>query len=101
PKHLGSATAIYQFGERYSLAATALIVGERPDVDPVTFATVTNAGYVKVDLAASAVLAEGLGALQSLRLTAKIENLLDKQYEDVLGFPALGLTYLIGLEATF
>lgn len=101
PKHLGSATAIYQLGGRYSVTATALLVGERPDVHPTTFATVTNAGYVKVDLAASAVLAEALGPLQTLRLTAKIENLLDKQYEDVLGFPAFGLTYLVGLEATF
>ncbi|MBI3079853.1 MAG: TonB-dependent receptor [candidate division NC10 bacterium] len=101
PKHLGTASAIYQFAGRYSLAATALFVGERPDFDPVTFATVTNGGYAKVDLAASAVLSEEWGPLRSLRLTAKIENLLDRQYDDVLGFPALGLTYLVGVEATF
>lgn len=102
PKHLASATAIYQFAGRYSLAATALFVGDRPDVQPqFPFGTVTNPGYAKVDLAASAVLAEGWGPLRSLRLTAKVENLLDKQYEDVLGFPAFGLTYLVGLEATF
>jgi vitamin B12 transporter len=103
PKHLGSVAAIYQFGRRYSLAATALFVGERPDVQPGTFPVVTvlNSGYAKVDLAASAVLAEALGPLHSLRLTAKIENLLDKEYEDVLGFPAFGLTYLVGLEANF
>jgi vitamin B12 transporter len=101
PKHLGTAAAIYQFGGRYSVAATALFVGERPDLDPVTFTTVKNGGYAKVDLAASAVLAEGWGSLRSLRLTAKIENLLDKQYEEVLGFPSLGLTYLVGVEATF
>lgn len=101
PKHVGSATAIYQFWGRYSVAATALLVGKRPDVDPVTFATVTNGGYAKVDLAASAVLAEAWGPLSTLRLTAKVENLLDERYDDVLGFPALGLTYLVGIEATF
>jgi len=101
PKHLGSATAIYQFAGHYSVAATALFVGKRPDVDPVTFATVTNSGYAKVDLAASAVLSEEWGPLRSLRLTTKIENLLDKRYDDVLGFPALGLTYLVGVEANF
>jgi outer membrane receptor protein involved in Fe transport len=62
---------------------------------------VTNAGYAKVDLSASAVLAEGWGPLSTLRLTAKVENLLDERYDDVLGFPALGLTYLVGLEANF
>jgi vitamin B12 transporter len=101
PKHLGSASAIYQFARRYSLAATALFVGERPDVDPVTFATVTNGGYAKVDLAAGAVLSEEWGPLRSLRLTAKIDNLLNERYDDVLGFPALGLTYVVGLEANF
>jgi outer membrane receptor protein involved in Fe transport len=54
-----------------------------------------------VDLSASAVLAEGWGPLSTLRLTAKVENLLDERYDDVLGFPALGLTYLVGLEANF
>ncbi|MGH7408350.1 MAG: TonB-dependent receptor plug domain-containing protein, partial [Candidatus Methylomirabilales bacterium] len=101
PKHLGTASAIYQFARRYSLAATALFVGERPDVDPVTFLTVTNGGYAKLDLAASAVLTEGWGPLRSLRLTAKVDNLLNERYDDVLGFPALGLTYLVGLEANF
>jgi len=103
PKHLGTVSATYQFGGRYSLAAMALFVGERSDAQPGTFpvVTVTNGGYAKVDLAASAVLAEGWGPLRSLRLTTKIENLLDKRYEDVLGFPALGLTYLVGLEAAF
>ncbi len=101
PKHLGSASAIYQFARRYSLAATALFVGERPDVDPVTFATVTNGGYAKVDLAAGAVLSEEWGPLRSLRLTAKIDNLLNERYDDVLGFPALGLTYIVGIEASF
>lgn len=101
PKHLGSVAAIYQFGGRYSLTATALFVGKRPDLDPVTFATVTNSGYAKADVAAGATLAEKWGPLSAVRLTAKIENLLDKQYEDVVGFPALGLTYMVGVEAAF
>ncbi|MCI0410054.1 MAG: TonB-dependent receptor, partial [Acidobacteria bacterium] len=101
PKHLGTASAIYQFAGRYNLAATALFVGERPDFDPVTFTTVKNGGYAKVDVAAGATLADQWGPLSAVRLTAKIENLLDKQYDEALGFPALGLTYLVGLEANF
>lgn len=101
PKHLGSASATYVFHKRYSVNATGVFVGRRFDTDPVTFGLAENGGYAKVDVAAGATLAEQWGPLSAVRLTAKIENLLDKQYDEALGFPAPGLTYLVGIEATF
>ena len=101
PKHLGSAAATYEFNKRYSVSLSGLFVGKRFDTDPVTFGLAENGGYAKFDLAAAATLSERWGPLSGVRLTAKVQNLLDKQYEEVLGFPSLGLTYLVGVEATF
>ncbi len=101
PKHLGSASATYELDKRYSVSITGLFVGRRSDTDPVTFGLAENGGYAKFDLAVGATLAERWGPLSAVHLTAKVENMLDKEYEEALGFPALGLTYLVGIEANF
>lgn len=102
PKHIGSASATYELDKRYSVSIIGLFVGRRFDTNPVfPFGLAENGGYAKFDLAAGATLAERWGPLSAVRFTAKVENLLDKQYDEALGFPALGLTYLVGIEATF
>lgn len=73
--------------------------GNRPDVDPETGEFVQNPGYARVDL--------GLGyqlpwKLAGIAFTAfgNVSNLLDRDYEDVLGFPTRPLNVLFGLRAT-
>ncbi len=60
-----------------------------------------NEGYTRVDLAASYDLLSNLKPLENLQLFGRIENLLDEDYQEVFGFPALGLNFLIGLKARF
>ena len=93
----------YTFLERATASVSVLYVGQRQDQDFSTFPfqTVTLESYTKVDLALSVLLLEDEGVLNKLQAKVKIDNLFDEDYEEAFGFPAPGLVYLFGLEATF
>ncbi|MFL5556938.1 MAG: hypothetical protein ACJ78D_14185, partial [Gemmatimonadaceae bacterium] len=75
-------------------------VGKRPDVDFAQSGSprVTLPGYAKVDVAAEYPLTGPRRG--GLTFTARIENLFDRRYEDVLNFRAPGRAVLIGGRAT-
>ena len=83
---------------------TATFVGDRSDIftDPATFETrrVTADGYTTVDLAGSYLLFKDALHLQELTLFGKIQNLFDRNYQQVSGFSTPGITYLLGLKGT-
>jgi vitamin B12 transporter len=60
-----------------------------------------NRGHTRVDTGGTFRLLGKHGWLQSLELTARIQNALDEDYAEVRGFPALGIQALAGLRARF
>ena len=75
-------------------------VGKRPDLDFAQFPSprVTLPDYTKVDLSAELPLPQlGPGGFA---LTARLDNVFDKRYEEVLNFAAPGRTVLIGGRAS-
>ena len=91
PKHQASVTA--RVGEgRVSGAVTMVAVGPRADSDFVGLGLLTNPGYTRVDARLRARLRHGVEAF----LVA--ENLFDADYEEALGFPALGRSVRGGLR---
>ena len=94
PRESASLRLVYRPGPT-SLSLTGRYVGRRPDVDPVTFEGATNDGYVRLDLAAR------WQALDRLQPYGRLENLADEDYEEALGFPAPGRTFIGGLRLTF
>ena len=54
-----------------------------------------NPGYARFDLATSYLIARGIS------FTSRVTNLFDKQYQDTIGFPALGRDYRLGLNYRF
>jgi len=103
PKETVFGQVTYTFLERATASVNVLHVGKRDDQDFSTFPSqrVTLDPYTKVDLALSVLLFQDPGFLRKLHATAKIENLFDADYEEAFGFPAPGLWYLFGVEATF
>jgi vitamin B12 transporter len=69
--------------------------GVRTDSNFVNPGQIDNPGYARFDVAASYNLTRGL------LLTARATNLFDKQYQDVLGYPAVGRDYRFGLRYQF
>jgi vitamin B12 transporter len=96
PRHSGSLRVGYQTA-KWGASFQILSVGERLEQDFSTFPAqnVFNPGYAKLDLA-------GNYRVNSwLKLHGRIENLLDKEYEEALTFPALGIGAYGGVEFGF
>ncbi len=100
PSHSGSVVLSYARPSSASFGASVNFVGKRPDVDFAQFLSprVTLAPYAKLDL--SAELPVTRLNRGGLTLSARMENVLDKRYEDVLHYASPGRTILIGARAT-
>lgn len=108
PKHGGSIhvsierEGIGTKGDRVSLDARLLLVGARDDFDPQTFFAVReNSAYQRTDLAASYGWPIGVYSVQRAAVFARVENLFDRHYQEVLGFGARPLNVLAGVKAEF
>ncbi len=72
--------------------ATVRYVGHRFDIDPLNFETTRTDSFVTADLALATRIWD------SIELTLRATNLLDKDYEEVLGYPAQGRRIIAGLR---
>ena len=94
PKHSGSLQVFWEW-RRFSLASTTLIAGRRTDSDFSLLGLSSNKGYTRWDVN---------GAYQSshhVTYFATVENLLNQDYMEVLGFPALKLVIRAGARLTY
>jgi vitamin B12 transporter len=91
PRHSGALDVTAQF-RRGFVNLNTTFVGERQDSDGVGFGIVRNPRYQKVDLGGS------YAVRPSIDLIVRIENLLNRRYEEVLGYTALGRNVLAGLN---
>ncbi len=81
--------------KNWSTSLTGLYVGDREDVDPITFDRTPNEAYVRLDVAARWRPGTRLAPY------ARIENLLGEEYQPALGFPAPGRTLVVGVATSF
>jgi len=77
------------------LNLSAYFTGIRTDSDFLGFGITHNPGYARFDLATSYLIARGVS------FTGRVTNLFDKQYQDAIGFPALGRDFRLGLNYRF
>ncbi len=91
PKHSGSLLLTY-LGDRWGGNLAGSFVGPRPDSDFLGFNINHAAGYARVDL--------GLWYAINSRITAYVngENLLNRHYEEVVGYPALTANFRAGMR---
>ena len=80
---------------RWTLSAVGRWIGERQDLDPVTFGNAVNPSYTRVDVAAK------WRAYDWLSPYARVENVADEKYSAALGFPSPGRTVIGGLAFDF
>jgi outer membrane cobalamin receptor len=91
PKHQGSLSARLSF-PRWSAGATLVRVGERADSDFVGLGLTRNPAYTRLDARLRVRVAGPVEAFLAG------ENLLDAEYQEVLGYPALGRSVRAGLR---
>lgn len=90
---------------RFTLAGGINLVGRRADVqfDPVTSASsrIMLPAYATVDLAVSADVTRANSARPGLTVTLRGTNLLDEQYQEIVGFRAPGRGVFAGAGIQF
>jgi vitamin B12 transporter len=96
PKHKASLNAKWQATDALSLSATAVYTGEWADINRSgSQSGLRSTPYTLVNLAGSYDLGHGLTAF------ARINNLLDRHYQDPIGFQHQGLGVFGGLQVAF
>ncbi len=98
PRHSG-AFEVSWIDERFDVTFDGTFVGRRRDIDPVFGSRLDfdgqpffNEGYARVNASGSYRVTRNLTAF------ARVENLLNDDYQEVLGFPAYRLNFRAGLR---
>ena len=91
PKNAGSLSLLWT-GGRLSGALTLRAEGDQADIDPSTFAPARRPGFVLADVAAGWRLSD------HVELTARVQNIADRHYEEALGYGEPGRMVLVGLR---
>lgn len=94
PRHRAFVSADFRPVARLELSPRGIFVGRRADRDALTGDAVEAPSYVRVDVFAR---------YQFARFTpfARVENLTDRRYEEVAGYPSPRRRWSAGLEARF
>jgi len=107
PRHSGSVYVAaerddsWQSGDRITADVRVLLVGDRLDFDPVSFTPRSNQAYQRADLAVAYAWPLDVLMVKRLKVFARIENLFDRHYQEVLGFSARPLNFLAGVGGEF
>ena len=93
PNHVGSINLDYRFADGAAfIGLGADFHGSQRDTDFATFNQVVLPGYTLLRLSGSYEI------VPNIALTARVENLLDEKYEEVVGYRTRGLGVFAGLR---
>ncbi len=86
--------ASYSFLNKANISTDITWVGTREDINFSTFLRTELKGFVLVNLAAH------YDVFEFLRISLRVENLLDKEYEEVYGYATPGQSFYGGIKVT-
>ncbi|MBA7490465.1 Vitamin B12 transporter BtuB [subsurface metagenome] len=94
PKHKGNLSLNYRFSKKGNINLGVIYVGERDDLYPYPYRVEAEA-YTLINLAAFYDITE------NLQLFCRMDNLFDKDYEEIKGWGTARRSFYGGLKATF
>ena len=103
PTHALSFFVGQDIGERATLTGGVRYVGDRDDRDFSMYPTepVVLPSYVTIDLSAAVTVWRGANGRPRTDVTARITNLLDREYQEVFGFLTAGRVIVAGVKVGF
>jgi vitamin B12 transporter len=106
PRHQGNISLLYAPTVNFSANLDVNMVSSQAlTVDMVTpdgsLLTGDAPGYARVDLSATYDVFGRFFSLRETRFFVRIQNLLDREYQEIPGFPAPGIHFLAGLTGMF
>jgi vitamin B12 transporter len=93
PVNSGNLTVNAAF-KRMDLNVSGYFTGRRTDSDFLGLGLTSDPGYARFDFAGSYAISHGVS------LYGRVMNLANKQYQDAIGYPALGREFRIGVKYT-
>jgi len=97
PRHRWNARVVWQPIKPLSLWTELHIVTRQWE----SLGNIYASGYTRVDLGGSYRMLERWGHVKYVDLTARIQNVANESYQEVRGFPALGITGIGGVRVAF
>ncbi len=95
PRHSGSLDVWHEFGRGFSAGTGLVFAANYRDVDAATYDPIDAASYTVVRVYGA------WQATKQLAVKVRLENLLNKKYEQVNGYPQLGFGAFAGVEWKF
>jgi len=106
PKYSASATVHYarteliRAGDGLSADLVYIFVGDRDDISPMG-TILDNAAYQRFDLTVNYSPALRWGRLSTKQIYARVQNMLDRNYQSVLGFKSPPVNFVAGVVLGF
>jgi vitamin B12 transporter len=97
PRHRWNGRIAWEPWKRFLLWTEVHAVTRQWD----TVGDIYNSGHTRVDVGTTFRVLERWGRIKYVDLTGRIQNLLDEGYAEVRGFPALGITGIVGARVAF
>lgn len=97
PTHRGSASLVLTPLAGLTCRADWHVEGDMLDAPP-NGGDIRRPGYARVDLFGRYLWKTGSPQALEVALHGKVQNLLDRQYEERKGYPSPGINFLLGLE---
>ncbi|MGH7323775.1 MAG: TonB-dependent receptor plug domain-containing protein [Candidatus Rokuibacteriota bacterium] len=97
PKNRFTGALAWEPVKALSLFAEAQVVSKQFDGEPRP----SNPGYHRIDVGGTWHIVPRRGVVPALDLTVRVNNVTDEEYMEVLGFPALGINVLAGLQVRY
>jgi vitamin B12 transporter len=76
-------------------------VGDRDDINQTTAAIQNNPAYNRFDLTASYDAGLSLGRIRGEQVYVRVQNLLDRRYNELIGFPSPRVNFVGGVKVDF
>lgn len=92
PLHQASSSLIYKAWEQWQTVFLVQYVGNRPDIDALTFGRIEMPGYMLLGLTSTYLLTK------DLNIFVRVDNLLDTKYQAVNGYGTAGRSLFVGLR---
>jgi outer membrane receptor protein involved in Fe transport len=76
-------------------------VGDRDDIDQLTATIRNHAAYNRFDLTMAYDAGMRFGRIRGEELYVRVQNMLDRHYAEVFGFPAPPVNFVAGVKVDF
>jgi vitamin B12 transporter len=87
--------------DQVTLSFDYMFVGDRADIDPVTSSIRNHAAYHRFDTVASYQGGVRWGRVRNEEMFARVQNLFDRNYSEVMGFKSPSVNFVAGVKLDF